>query len=113
MWVLQIHLQLDHPAAGFIRAAGHPNCPGASDFRARETQSRRGWGWGGGGGGAKATCGASHASGVIHLDRDTISSTCSLSTSASWKDTPSLFPGGVFFGTGGGPWCQMGRARTI
>lgn len=79
---MQIHLQLDHPAAGFIRAAGHPNCPGASDFRARETQGRMR--------GAKATCGVSHTSGVIHLDGDTISSTCSLSTSASRRDTPAL-----------------------
>lgn len=45
-------------------------------------------------GGAKATCGVSHTSGVISLDRDTISSTCSLSTSAFWGGHTLCLSGG-------------------
>lgn len=88
----------------FVRTVGHPNCPRALGFRARETRSRRG--------GSKVTCGAFHTDRVINLDKDAISSTCSLSTSVSRRDTPSFFPRVVFFGAGGGPWWQIQQGQN-
>lgn len=96
IWVLQIHLQLDHQTVGFHKSCWTSKLSWSLGLQSQGDTEQ--------GGGAKATCGASHISGVINLDRDTISSTCSLSTSVSWRDTPWLFPGGVFFGTGGGFW---------